>query len=276
MTIGVRSKPDSTTWLSRRLILLWIGLWSGVLQAALPAVTVYERCASHCAPGAVMTVVSSQFRGGQQVQFIDALGRVLRTAKSTLHSGYARNWAGLTLGSFSTVEVGYDARGREVLQVQPSFGSTSPTQATTTDLQYDPLGRVIFKIESFQNAADGAAFGQRTHRRTEYVHNGLTTDIRVCQVASAGAACPASGNNPDGSPVLNLSRTFDGEGGLLWTRDANGQTTRFWSDGAGNVLRITDVKGLSIHAVYDDFGRRTSVTDPSRGRGTSRTTASAS
>ena len=62
-----------------------------------------------------------------------------------------------------------------------------------------------------------------------------------------------------------MARVFDSAGKLLFTTDANQKTTRYWFDGAGNPLQITDVLGLNITANYNDFGHRLNVTDPDRG-----------
>jgi YD repeat-containing protein len=112
---------------------------------------------------------------------------------------------------------------------------------------------------------DDVSSNSLNHRRTEYVYNGLTTQISVCQVWLPITLCSLQGANMDGSPKLEMSRTFDSAGKLISTTDANGQTTKYWFDGAGNPLKITDVMNLSITANYNDFGHRLNVTDPDRG-----------
>jgi YD repeat-containing protein len=237
---------------------------SGALKAAMPSITSYERCGVagvDCSGGAKMRVVSSQFGGGQSAVYLDSLGRTIRTASKLKGAGYQTSNFSDT--GASVAETRFYERGLVQWQYQPNFGIANPNAVTY--FVYDTLGRPIVKKETFNRVNQSNVLNAGVqHRRTEYTHAGLTTSIRVCQRLD-DSICPTSGANVDGSPILNMGRSFDSAGKLLSTQDANAKSTHYWFDGVGNPLQIIDVVNLFITATYNNFGHRTSVTDPDRG-----------
>jgi hypothetical protein len=77
-----------------------------------------------------------------------------------------------------------------VMVGMPLFGSTK-----TTTMKYDQLGRPILKLaqrDVRSNDVPTPAYGSAFLYRTEYVHSGFKTDIKVCGVGLSGnPVCPA-------------------------------------------------------------------------------------
>ena len=239
-------------------------------RQAMPSTTSYERCGPtlSCAPHAVTRVVSSQWGSPQSLSYVDALGRTVRSVAKLMESGstpsgYVTTGV-LTDSQASVTDMSYDARGQILRQYEP--GRDGVNLNAFTHFAYDALGRVIPKWQRFSRVDSDPLPPESTptYRRTDYTHSGLTTSLMVCQVASMAESC-SGGTNADGSPSLSMARTFDSAGKLVSTLDAHGGTTRYWFDGTGNPLMITDVMGQSITASYNDFGHRLSVSDPDRG-----------
>jgi RHS repeat-associated protein len=206
-------------------------------------------------------VVTSQYGGGQSAVYLDSLGRTIRTASKLKDAGYqAFNFSDT---GASVTETRFYPRGLVQWQYQPN--RSTPNYDAATYFVYDALGRPTVKKETFNRVNQSSVQNAGVqHRRTEYTHTGLSTSIRVCQRLD-DLVCAASGSNTDGSPILNMKRSFDSAGKLLSTEDANAKSTHYWFDGVGNPLQIKDVVNLLITATYNNFGHRTSVTDPDRG-----------
>ena len=232
-------------------------------KMAFPAVSVYERCELGvvCPAHAVMRMVQSQYGAPQSVTYTDVLGRTLRTSTKLLDAAFQST--GLDDLNASVTDTLYDAQGRVARQYEPNRSLSNPLAYTT--FVYDEIHRPLSKLQRFNAAHGDSQSNADNFRRTDYVYKGLKTDIAVCQTATTTQRCAQSLGNTDGSFILNMSRQFDSAQRLLSTTDAMGQTTKYWFDGAGNPLRVQDVKGFKINGVYNDFGHRTQVTDPSSG-----------
>jgi hypothetical protein len=193
------------------------------LRSAMPSTTSYERCNVlnvSCLPNAVTRVVSSQWGSPQSITYMDSLGRTIRTAAKLLESKYV---APATFGlpgvpqflddSDATVtEMNYNARGQILKQYEPSRGGVNAN--AFTEFEYDALGRAVRKWQRFNRVDQDSLPSDENYRRTEYVYNGLTTNIKVCQVPNKTQVCAGTGTNADGSPQLSMSRTFDSAGKL--------------------------------------------------------------
>ena len=205
---------------------------------------------------AVMRTINARYGSPQSIVYMDSEGRTVRTATQLLD------------GSFSVADADYNARGLLNRQYEPARNAANSNVSTV--YTYDALSRPLSKIQSFARADQDVLQAGINSRRTFYSYSGLSTSIKVCQVITFGGQCSISaGNlgaiNADGSPQLLMARTLDSAGKLISTVDAAQNSTRYWFDGLGNPLRITDVMNLSINASYNDFGHRLAVSDPSRG-----------
>ncbi len=244
---------------------------SGVVNQMAPdKLMAYERCtAALCPIGTVLRVVSDQIGSPRQIMFMDSLGRTLRSAKAAFNqtdaTGNVLNW--------DIVDSAYSNRGLMAASGTPrrvtnsALASASLLSSTfQTRLTHDALGRMVSKTEERSSRQNNGvvSYAQVVVYRSEYVHTGFKTAIRVCAVNQLSFACPATGTSL-GDHVLNLAREFDESGAVIQTTDANTNNTTFYYDAARSPVRLVDAESNLTTAVYNNAGHRTQVTDPNRG-----------
>ena len=139
-------------------------------------------------------------------------------------------------GSLVFSDVLYNARGLKTHESSPY----KSVPVYTTYGGFDALGRATTK----QTPSITDVY------TTTYTYDGLTTSIDVSA---------SIGNN------ISMSRTYNSLGQLIQTTDALNGVTRYYYNGGGQPISITDAANNSIKAHYDLLGRKTSVDDPNQG-----------
>ncbi|WP_394132947.1 SpvB/TcaC N-terminal domain-containing protein [Shewanella maritima] len=132
----------------------------------------------------------------------------------------------------------FDVRGNKLSETLPtqSYGS----HKVTTYHDYDALGRPAYKQHD-----DGMV-----SYRSDYTYSSnLTTDIQV-----------------SGGMNATMSRTYNTQGALISTTDANGKKSYFAYNATSLPVLIQDVLGSRITARYDDLGRKAWFDDPNMGK----------
>jgi RHS repeat-associated protein len=198
------------------------------------------------------------------VTFVDGVGRVIQTKKEAeLLQANGTTVRGFDISGLTV----FDERGRVMAQSQPFFDSASPTttlvpaaEKSPTFYTYDTLGRVG------------------------------STSVGGFVTTKFYAWADASGPQPDDA----LPAGFTGTRVLVTTRDANGNETREYRNGAGqivankrfvtiastrqsvvtkyaydilgNISTVTDAKNNVTSATYDSLSRMVSLTSPDAGR----------
>ncbi|MFQ5657522.1 MAG: RHS repeat-associated core domain-containing protein, partial [Candidatus Methylomirabilales bacterium] len=149
-----------------------------------------------------------------------------------------------------TVTYSYDANGRLASVTDPAGGVTTYT--------YDAAGRMLtitdpLGITFLTNEYDANG---RVIRQTQ-ADGGVWT---FAYTTTAGVITQTVVTDPRGHPITSR---FSGQGYLLSTTDALGQTTTFTRDPATNLLlSTTDPLGRVTRFAYDANGNVTSITDP--------------
>ena len=193
--------------------------------------TVYyaeEFCEGACSeenPSAVFVHTAVSDGAPVVMEYKDLLGRPIKSKTTGFEGDVVQT-------------VAYNARGYKISESQPSYDGDSMFHTTYSD--FDALGR----------------YGKKNVDRTGHTHesqvwhydySGLRTDIIL----------------PDGN--LTASRTYDAHGNLFSTTDANGSTSHFRYDGAGNQILIEDVAGNQVIHYFDNLGRNTKIEDADSG-----------
>jgi RHS repeat-associated protein len=130
-------------------------------------------------------------------------------------------------GNWVYVATEYDFLGRKKRQSEPYFGTASPTQWNS--ISYDDYSRVI------QNASF-------TGKIVAMQYNGVTA------IAT--------------DPVMSKSKTVNANGVVVSATDSPGGTIIFKYDANGNVTETLH-EGISTKITYDNWGRKTTMDDPS-------------
>jgi len=176
-------------------------------------------------------MVSTKQAGAQRTkQYIDRLGRTLRTATE-----------GFSSGQWYFTDKRYNALGQVTQESLPHTGTPVYTQYT----EYDVLGRLKEKLTPAVNSNEDFS--------TTYSYNGFITEIRTYA---------SDGHN------LVMSRVHDSAGLLMQTNDAQSGVTEYGYDAQGNPVVIKDAANNEIVAHYDNWGRKLWVDDPNQGKTT--------
>ncbi len=234
---GITSDTDPATGLVTRSTTLGVTIaynyddWGRKLtsrQLGFPSR--HERilaCDESCPPQARIKAMTVQNGSPIVVEFIDDLGRVVRTESAGMRGEE-------TLATVTE----YDARGNLRMESEPFF--VGQDIYGTTYENYDALGRHHLKRVD--------RTGQTPNEFvTRYTYEGLTTDIEL-----AGS--------------ITASRTYGASGLLLQTVDGRGVRTIYRHDGAGNMVQVMDTAVNLTRSEYDDFGRKIAMNEPHGGR----------
>lgn len=192
-----------------------------------PVNTATQFCDGGCPALAVSKKITVQNGSPVVTEYLDVLGRVIRTETQAFEG----NPAVVSL-------VQYDAHGRKVAESQPSHNGPGEDFVRYED--FDELGRYRRKLVD----RSGHLFGQQ---QWNYDYNGLSTTITL----------------PDGSSTA--TRVIDANGRLLSTTDAAGSSTHYRYDGLGRKVLIQDQLGNQVRYYFDNLGRKVSVEDPDAG-----------
>jgi RHS repeat-associated protein len=196
-----------------------------------------------CGPLEVLARQTTQAGAPTKTEYVDLLGRVLRTATVALD------------GSVVVIGAQFNERGLKVAEDAPAKAGAK--QWRTSYSGFDRLGRVTRKEVERSGSifAGGTDVGPLV---TTYTHTGHTTEI----LADSGGPVP-----------LRMWRAYDARGRLVKTVQQvtpAGQTTRdlkvqYVYEPAGTLAHIVDPGGNVITALYDVLGRKKRVDDPDRG-----------
>lgn len=204
-----------------------------------------------CPAGAVYRVENTRSGAPTSRTYFDQLGRQILSETQA----YAA-------GQWSAVATGYDRLGRSIQASEPYFSSGADRRlcgsVPCTQVQYDILGRATLEIHPDDTPS-------RPVRTSTLYYT------RNCAFQDSVSRCFAKRvtNAKNQSTFENTSVLGD----LLWIIDANGFATYFDHDAHGNLAKVTrqptdgDSAGQTIvtTAVFDNLGRRTSLTDPDMG-----------
>jgi RHS repeat-associated protein len=207
--------------------------------------------AATCAPGEVLLRQTTQVGAPTTLQYLDRLGRVVRTATTALD------------GRQVVSEAQYNERGLKVAEFAPRFEGAAGCEVTpdgdptcsTRWAGFDHLGRPTLKTAK-RAAAIFAGGSDPAPLVTRYTHSGGRTDI----VADEGGPRP-----------LRMTRTYDTQGRLAETTQhelADGSPyarARYLYDPSGVLTHILDSGNNDLSAEYDALGRKRKVKDPDRG-----------
>ena len=197
--------------------------------------------------------------------------RTLRVAKAafnqTDNTGAVQSW--------DVVDSVYSSRGLLTSSGEPQrlnkrdLASTPLlSNAILSNFSYDKLGRPLTKMAARlsrqgPNGTYTASYGQALTYRTEYIHTGFKTSIKVCALAAGFTSCSGTTNNQ--GLVLGMTREFDESGAVINTTDAKNGVTTFFYDAAHSPVQLVDAENGITTANYNDVGHRTKVNDPNRG-----------
>lgn len=188
-----------------------------------------QHCYGGCPLRAKFKQVFTQAGAPTQTQYMDKMGRVLKTQRPNYPAGTVTQWQS------------YDALGRVAFESVPSLNDTYLSTSSSNGtyyLAYDVLGRVLSKRTNVSES------------------NELNVDYNY----GAGPFTGFSTEITAGSNIM--SRTHNGAGQLMQTNDAENGITRYAYDGAGNPIVIEDANQISITSKYNSLGQKTFVTDP--------------
>ncbi|MBC7655418.1 MAG: hypothetical protein H7098_13210 [Oligoflexus sp.] len=132
-------------------------------------------------------------------------------------------------GTWTYIATEYDAYGRKYRTSEPYFGAGSPSQWTT--FLYDDYSRPI---------------------RTTYYTG------KVANTTYSGLTATVADS------VMSKAKTIDANGQTTSTTDTPGGTINYKYDANGSLLE-SDYNGIKITMLYDNWGRKTQINDPSAG-----------
>lgn len=189
----------------------------------------------------------------------DNLGRIINEAYpdgSTRLYSYA--WASpcysvtVTSSNAPTTTTYYDARNRETRFSQKLFNGAF----VNTDRQYDTYGRLQKVSIPFT--------GYSATQWTTYTYDIYDRITSLEEPTGQTINYSYSGNTVTENNGQNTTtKTYDALSRLIEVEDNSG-TTSYTLHANGNPLEI-DVLGNSLTFAYDNYGRRTTMIDPSRG-----------
>jgi RHS repeat-associated protein len=192
-----------------------------------------------------------------KVEYLDRLGRTL-----------AQGVQGFD-GNEIVSQIAYNARGAKVTEYPPAStgagpgswsGSPSISVAAyaTTYSGIDALGRVLTKAATRDPSIFLGTSGTAT----------MTTTYQYGVIGGVNTTTIHVTTPTTNSGMISMSRSYDGRGKLAQTTQSVGSsviTTTYGWDPAGHVTDITDTANHTLHADYDEFGRKTQMRDPDRG-----------
>ncbi|WP_223787001.1 RHS repeat-associated core domain-containing protein [Marinicella meishanensis] len=183
-----------------------------------------------------------------------------------------------------------DQNGQAVLtQTHHAAGFPSSIGGSTYVLNLvNPLGQTELTTHPF--TVDGSQFSELYFTFNNHTERGQLTErlMRVGDVDSSGDAncwrytsyetfrgqtdvsAQVQGNcanqaDHTNHTLLDMHRSYDANGQLRQTVDANNHTTSYWYDAAGNPRVIRDADDNDIVTTFDSLGRKNQVVDPNMG-----------
>jgi RHS repeat-associated protein len=179
--------------------------------------------------GAQPIAMVARYQAGvpDTAEYIDVLGRTIRTSSQHFNSGYV------------FVDQRYDALGRMTHESNLHQGSPTYTRYNGFDIIDRPSSKTTQATLSGSQVV------------ANYTYDSFVTDITTSATSGAN---------------LTLQRSYNSADWLMSTVDANGNTTAYAYDGAGNPTVIRDAVSNDIYASYDGLGRKLWVDDPNMGR----------
>ena len=187
-----------------------------------------------CPTGAAHYTETRQAGGGARREYVDVLGRVMRSAVK----GFDGTWV--------NTDTEYDSLGRVSRRSEPYYETPTPT-LHWTGYEYDLLGRVVKTVLPDFVAGTGTAAVNS-----------------VIAVSYAGRVSTTT--NGTGQRQTETRNALDE---VIRTADHAGTTVTHAYDAWGQVTKTT-VAGTGVSAVttkmkYDEYGRRKELKDPDRG-----------
>ncbi|MCH9663615.1 MAG: FG-GAP-like repeat-containing protein [Gammaproteobacteria bacterium] len=169
--------------------------------------------------------------GGESVQCLDSLNRIVRTATRSFDG----NWV------YTNSE--FDRIGRTVFIGEPSFASDSSIGTRTS---YDILGRPI-RIASTRTSSPNITEISRSWNE----RGGVTATI----VNTVGAETQSR-------TTIEKKNAL---GQIYATVDEGNSATSYLYDADNNLVTLTDSQGNETKMIYDALGRKKSMQDPNLG-----------
>ena len=223
-------------------------------------VTSHAWCDNNCPPLAVRTVTSDTTGSAQVIQYIDLLGRAIRSETTGLN------------GRTILADTDYDARG-QVKSTSRNYFSGDTSYWTET--VYDDLGRVV-KVTSPDGGVISTAYNGLTTTITKHDLNGEYTDQTITQIKDAIGQEVEVIDEAGSSlkkyydPFGNLEQTvaptagsganttvlsYDKRGRKITMADPDMGIWTYAYDALGQLRKQTDNKGQITLLTYDVLGR---------------------
>ncbi|GAA5442267.1 hypothetical protein Misp06_00441 [Microbulbifer sp. NBRC 101763] len=196
--------------------------------------TQYSLCGSGCITGAKYKVVKSNSTGSTSVEYMDALGRAIRTE---------------TQGFDKTIYIDqeYDSLGRVKYVSEPYFSGNGRVWSKT---EYDLLGRAV-KV----TAPDSS--------QSSVIYDGLTTVTVNDKVQKKTEKKNVLGE------LVEVIDALDGRISYEYDNQGNLHKAHSWglTNSAGTHVEENDglTYPISVVIYYDDLGRKTRMDDPDKG-----------
>ncbi|MDF2176845.1 SpvB/TcaC N-terminal domain-containing protein [Aliiglaciecola sp. CAU 1673] len=196
--------------------------------------TLLDDCSTGCPANATYSVTVSTPNAPDSRSYFDILGR--EVAKRTQ----------MLTGNWSQVDSEYNEHGQLVAQTKPYL--VTPGFTHTSRLYYDALGR-----KWKESAADG------TEKYLSW--EGYAESERVVSTYISSAGSRVSTANID----QTNEKTLNGFGQVVVSEDANSQRTTYQYGALGTLVKATNLDTSVVTVAYDNYGRKTSMTDPDKG-----------
>ncbi len=198
---------------------------------------------SYCPTKASISIEVQTLGAPTSRKYLDVMGRELQAQTQTLK------------GEWTTVDTSYDHLGRTYMQSEPYIRNVNNTPAITptyTTTTYDDLDRI-----------DTIVSPSRCIEELNSAGSCVTQDIITTTTYTNLAVTKT---NPK---LQSTTQYFDESGKVIQSTDSAGDSVYYTYDAHDNlkVTSSTDINGGAINIVmnYDNFGRKTSMTDPDKG-----------
>ena len=197
---------------------------------------------NQCPVNAAMVNIQTTQGAPTSRTYHDQLGREIRSQQQNMQ------------GQWITTDTWYDALGRTVKQSEPYLRSLTGNAVTAihhTSTKYDALDRItLITAPNYCVEAVGASNTPNqcvtdNYRITTTTYNGLTTQVI----------------NPNGQSKTSY---YDETGQITQVIDAMGTSILYDYDAHQNLTSTISL-GNTITMGYDNYGRKTSMSDPDKG-----------
>lgn len=194
--------------------------------------TQYAWCEADCLPGASSYVQVEMSGKPTSVKYMNFMGQELRVATQ----GFAQN-------TLIHKDTEYDARGRVSKVYEPYFKGDEPLYYGTT--QYDVFDRVTRILAPDTSITSYDYLGYKKTTRLEAQYQGVLVDWQDTLDRQRSST----------KNVFGETRLIDDESGIL----------QYVFDATGNLSEAINPDGNRVLTGFDDYGRRISIQDPSKG-----------